>query len=112
MNSLKDLDRFGQSIWLDYLRRKLVTSSELKRMIDEDSLKGMISNPSIFEKAIAGGAEYAADLKELQAEGDLDAMAIYERLAIKDIQSAADVLRVVFDQTDGRDGYVSMEVSS
>jgi transaldolase len=111
MNALKELDKFGQAIWLDYLRRNLVTSGELKRMIDDDGLKGMTSNPSIFEKAIVGGAEYAGDLEELQDEGDLDAMAIYERLAIKDIQSAADVLRTVYDRTDGRDGYVSMEVS-
>jgi transaldolase len=111
MNAVKELDKFGQAIWLDYLRRNLVTSGELKRMIDDDGLKGMTSNPSIFEKAIVGGAEYAADLEELQDEGDLDAMAIYERLAIKDIQSAADVLRTVYDRTDGRDGYVSMEVS-
>ncbi|HXJ91361.1 MAG TPA: transaldolase [Terriglobia bacterium] len=111
MNPLKDLEKFGQSIWLDYLRRNLVTSGELKRMIDEDGLKGMTSNPAIFEKAIVGGAEYASDLERLRSQGGLDAMAIYEGLAIKDIQSAADVLRVVYDRTDGRDGYVSMEVS-
>ncbi len=111
MNPVKDLEKFGQSIWLDYLRRNLVTSGELKRMIDEDGLRGMTSNPAIFEKAIVGGAEYAVDLEKLSAEGNLDAMAVYERLAIKDIQSAADVLRVVYNQTDGRDGYVSLEVS-
>jgi transaldolase / glucose-6-phosphate isomerase len=111
MNPLKSLEKFGQAIWLDYLRRNLVTSGELKRMIDDDGLKGMTSNPSIFEKAIVGGAEYAADLERLHAEGNLDAMTIYERLAIKDIQSAADVLRTVYNQTDKRDGYVSMEVS-
>ena len=89
----------------------LVTSGELKRMIDEDGLKGMTSNPAIFEKAIVGGAEYASDLERLRSNGSLNAMAIYEGLAIKDIQSAADVLRVVYDRTDGRDGYVRMEVS-
>ncbi len=111
MNPLKDLEKFGQSIWLDYLRRNLVTSGELKRMIGEDGLKGMTSNPAIFEKAIVGGAEYTSDLEKLRSDSALDAMAIYERLAIRDIQSAADVLRVVYDRTDGRDGYVSMEVS-
>lgn len=111
MNPLKDVEKFGQSIWLDYLRRNLVTSGELKRMIDEDGLKGMTSNPAIFEKAIVGGAEYASDLERLQSNSSLDSMAVYEGLAIKDIQSAADVLRVVYDRTDGRDGYVSMEVS-
>jgi len=111
MNPLRNLEKFGQAIWLDYLRRNLVTSGELQRMIDDDGLKGMTSNPSIFEKAIVGGAEYSSDLETLQGEGRLDAMTIYERLAIKDIQSAADVLRTVYDQTNGRDGYVSMEVS-
>jgi len=110
-NPLKALEKYGQAIWLDYIRRTLMTSGELKRMIDEDGLKGMTSNPSIFEKAIAGSSDYASDLATLYAEGNLDAMAIYERLAIQDIQSAADVLRPVYDQTQGRDGYVSMEVS-
>lgn len=111
MNSVKALEQFGQAIWLDYIRRGLMTSGELQRMIDEDGLKGMTSNPSIFEKAIAGSTDYAADLEQLYSEPDLDAMAIYERLAIKDIQSAADILRPVYEQTRGRDGYVSMEVS-
>ena len=111
MHSLKALEQFGQAIWLDYIRRGLMTSGELKRMIDEDGLKGMTSNPSIFEKAIAGSTDYAADLERLHREPDLDAMTIYERLAIKDIQSAADILRPVYEQTNGRDGYVSMEVS-
>ncbi|HEY6290615.1 MAG TPA: bifunctional transaldolase/phosoglucose isomerase [Terriglobia bacterium] len=111
MNALKALEKFGQAIWLDYIRRTLITSGELKRMIDEDGLKGVTSNPSIFEKAIVGSSDYAADLQKLYTDGNLDAMAIYERLAIQDIQSAADVLRTVYDRTRGRDGYVSMEVS-
>ncbi len=111
MNSLKELAALGQAVWLDYIRRNLITSGELKRLIDEDGLKGMTSNPSIFEKAIVGGAEYAADLDRLRAQPGMDAMAIYEAIAIKDIQSAADVLRPVYDETKGRDGYVSMEVS-
>lgn len=111
MNRIKDLEKFGQAIWLDYIRRDLITSGDLKRMIENDGLKGMTSNPSIFEKAIVGVADYAAQLQSLYAESGLDAMAIYERVAIQDIQSAADALRVVYDQTKGRDGYVSMEVS-
>ena len=111
MNRIKALEKFGQAIWLDYIRRSLITSGDLKRMIDEDRLKGMTSNPSIFEKAIVGGADYAQQLESLYAEPGLDATAIYERVAIQDIQSAADVLRSVYDETRGRDGYVSMEVS-
>ena len=111
MNSLQALGRLGQAIWLDYIRRNLISSGELKRLIDEDGLKGMTSNPAIFEKAIVGGAEYSADLQKLHARGGLEAMAIYEAVAIPDIQSAADVLRPVYDETRGRDGYVSMEVS-
>lgn len=111
MNPLKSLEAFDQAIWLDYLRRNLVTSGGLKKLIDEDGLKGMTSNPAIFEKAIAGGAEYGPDLDRLYASGDPDATSVYEHLAVQDIQSAADVLKVVYDSTDGRDGYVSMEVS-
>jgi transaldolase len=111
MNSLQELAALGQAVWLDYIRRNLITSGELKRLIDEDGLRGMTSNPAIFEKAIVGGAEYAADLDRLRANPGMDAMSIYEAIAIKDIQGAADVLRVVYDQTRGRDGYVSMEVS-
>ena len=111
MNALQELSALGQSIWLDYIRRNLTTSGELKRLIDEAGVKGMTSNPSIFEKAIVGGAEYAGDLDRLRKEPDMDAMAIYEAIAIKDIQAAADVLRPVYDETEGRDGYVSMEVS-
>ena len=111
MNSLKALEQFSQATWLDYIRRGLLVSGELKRMIDEDGLKGMTSNPSIFEKAITGSTDYAANLERLYREPDLDAMTIYERLAVKDIQTAADILRPVYEQTHGRDGYVSMEVS-
>jgi transaldolase / glucose-6-phosphate isomerase len=111
VNALKELGGLGQAIWLDYIRRNLITSGDLQRLIDEDGLKGMTSNPSIFEKAIVGGAEYAGDLDRLRAGGHLDSMGIYEAIAISDIQSAADVLRQVYDQTRGRDGYVSMEVS-
>jgi transaldolase / glucose-6-phosphate isomerase len=109
-NPLKQLARFGQSIWLDYIRRSLMTSGDLRRMVEEDGLGGMTSNPSIFEKAM-GGAEYADSLVELQKNKTWDAKGIYEGLAIRDIQDAADVLRPVYDRTKRHDGYVSMEVS-
>jgi transaldolase / glucose-6-phosphate isomerase len=110
-NPLKQLTRFGQSIWLDYIRRSLMTSGELRRMVEEDGLGGMTSNPSIFEKAIAGGEEYADYLTQLRTDKSLDAKGIYERLAIRDIQDAADVLRPVYTSSKRRDGYVSLEVA-
>jgi transaldolase / glucose-6-phosphate isomerase len=110
-NPLKALLNFGQSVWLDYIRRDLLTTGELKRMIDNDGLRGMTSNPSIFEKAITGSTLYAETLKELEQRKDLDAKGRYEQLAIKDIQDAADTFRPVYDQTKFHDGYVSLEVS-
>jgi transaldolase len=110
-NPLKELTKFGQSVWLDYIRRDLFTSGELKRFIEEDGLRGMTSNPSIFEKAIAGSDLYANTLADLEKRKDLDAKGRYEELAIKDIQDAADFLRPVYQQTKKRDGYVSLEVS-
>jgi len=110
-NHLKELSRYGQSVWLDYIRRNLISSGELQRMLDEDGLGGVTSNPAIFEKAITGSNDYTEALLELQQEKGLDAMAIYERLAVKDIQDAADVLRPVYERTHRRDGYVSFEVS-
>lgn len=110
-NPLKDLLKYGQSVWLDYIRRNLLTSGELKRMIEEDGLRGMTSNPAIFEKAIAGSTDYSDILQSLQSRTDLDAKARYEILAIRDIQDAADALRPVYDSSKRRDGYVSLEVS-
>jgi len=110
-NPLKQLTKLGQSIWLDYIRRSLMTSGELGRMVEQDGLGGMTSNPSIFEKAITGGEEYSDFLAELKAQTTLDSKAVYERLAIRDIQDAADVLRPVYDGTARRDGYVSLEVA-
>ena len=110
-NPLKQLTRFGQSIWLDYIRRSLMTSGELRRMVEQDGLGGMTSNPSIFEKAIEGGEEYADYLAQLKTDKSLDAKGVYERLAIRDIQDAADVLRPVYTSTKRRDGYVSLEVA-
>ncbi len=111
INPLIDLQKYGQSVWLDYIRRNLITSGELKRLIDEDGLRGITSNPSIFEKAISGSTDYADLLKSLQPKTDLDAKARYETLAIRDIQDAADMLRPVYESSKRRDGYVSLEVS-
>jgi len=111
MNPLKHLEEFGQSIWLDYIRRSLITSGELQRLIEEDGVRGVTSNPAIFAKAIAGSSDYTEDLKLLELHGGLPPKEIYERLAIKDIQEAAAVLRPVYEETAKRDGYVSLEVS-
>ena len=108
---LKDLLKFGQSVWLDYIRRDLIETGELKRLIDEDGLRGMTSNPSIFEKAIVDSKYYSDSVKELDRRTDLDANGRYEVLAIRDIQDAADVLRPVYLSSKRRDGYVSLEVS-
>jgi transaldolase/glucose-6-phosphate isomerase len=104
------LQIFGQSLWLDYIRRSLITSGELKRLIDEDGLRGVTSNPSIFEKVITGSSDYRETLESL-ADRALDAKALYEIIAIRDVQEAADALRPVYDDTSKRDGYVSLEVS-
>ena len=110
-NPLKDLLQFGQSVWLDYIRRNLITSGELKRLVDEDGLRGMTSNPSIFEKAISASTDYADLLTSLKSRTDLDAKGRFEILAICDIQDAADILHPVYDSSKRRDGYVSLEVS-
>jgi transaldolase/glucose-6-phosphate isomerase len=112
MNPLKELLDQRQSIWLDYIRRNLITAGDLKRMVQEDGICGITSNPTIFEKAIAGSTDYDTALRALLA-GDAQAEAgkLYEVLAIEDIQSAADILRPVYDGTGGADGFVSLEVS-
>ncbi len=109
-NTLIELTRLGQSIWHDNIERKLVTSGELKRLIDEDGLSGVTSNPAIFEKAIAGSDLYADQLRNLAEKGN-SPQEIYEALAIQDIQMAADVLAEVYDRTGGTDGFVSLECS-
>jgi len=109
-NPLIELTRLGQSVWNDNIERKLITSGELKRLIDEDGLTGVTSNPAIFEKAIVGSDLYAAQLKEA-AESGKSPQEIYEALAIQDIQMAADVLADVYQRTGGKDGFVSLECS-
>jgi len=110
-NPLQELLNYGQSMWLDYIRRDLFTTGKLKQMIANDGLRGMTSNPAIFEKAIADSSLYDDVLKSLASRKDLDATGRYEQLAIRDIQDAADTLRPVYDESTFRDGYVSLEVS-
>ena len=110
-NPLKELLRYGQSVWLDYIRRNLITGGELRRLLDEDGLRGVTSNPAIFEKAIAGSSDYELQLKELTRRRDLDAKAAYEILAVHDIQDVADILKPIYESSGRRDGYVSLEVS-
>jgi transaldolase/glucose-6-phosphate isomerase len=112
MNPLKQLGEQGQAIWLDYIRRNLLSSGGLKRLVDDDGIRGVTSNPTIFEKAIAGSTDYDQALRAMLAENpNADLEKLYEPLAIEDIQMAADVLRPVYDATNGDDGYVSLEVS-
>ena len=110
-NPLKELLSYGQSMWLDYIRRDLFTTGKLKQLIGEDGLRGMTSNPAIFEKAIADSSLYDDMLKSLASRADLDTTGRYEQIAIRDIQDAADTLRPVYDESKFRDGYVSLEVS-
>ena len=110
-NPLKSLLNYGQSMWLDYIRRDLFTSGNLKKMIAEDGLRGMTSNPSIFEKAIGDSSLYDDMLKSLASRPDLNATARYEQIAIRDIQDAADILKPVYESSKYHDGFVSLEVS-
>jgi transaldolase / glucose-6-phosphate isomerase len=107
---LAALTAAGTSVWLDQMRRGMIEDGELQRMVDEDSLRGVTSNPAIFEKAILGSPDYDEDLAAGAREG-LSAREVYRRLAVKDVQMAADVLRSVYDETGGYDGYVSLEVA-
>jgi len=110
-NALKQLEGFGQSPWLDFIRRSFIHDGSLKMLIDRDGLKGVTSNPSIFQKAMGEGTDYDDGFKELAGRGDHDALDIYEALAEEDIQHACDVMRPVFEATKRVDGYVSLEVS-
>ncbi|MGH7045101.1 MAG: bifunctional transaldolase/phosoglucose isomerase [Stellaceae bacterium] len=110
-NPLRTLNEYGQSVWLDFVSRELLQTGQLSRLIAEDGLRGVTSNPSIFEKAIGHGDDYDALIAAAQKNGDLDPGALFEELAIRDIQDGADALRPVFHQTQGRDGFISLEVS-
>src|ERR671936_1091894 len=109
-HALRRLEALGQSIWLDAFRRAMLTSGELKRLIDEDGLTGVTANPSILEQAIAGSHDYDAAVRSLALEGR-PAHEIYEALAVEDLRNAADLFRAIYDATDGQDGFVSLEVS-
>lgn len=111
MNPLVELGKVGQSVWLDYIRRSLLTTGELDRLIDDDGLRGMTSNPAIFEKAIAGSTDYTDAIAAHARDASMDDKALYESIAIEDIRHAADILRKVYDASNGEDGYVSLEVS-
>jgi transaldolase / glucose-6-phosphate isomerase len=110
-NHLVELADHGQSVWLDFLSRSLLDSGELRRLIERDGVRGATSNPAIFEKAIAHGEEYAADLVAFLKAADRDVDALYEHLVTADIRHAADELRPVYDRLEGRDGFISLEVS-
>jgi len=110
-NALKKLEGFGQSPWLDFIQRSFIDDGSLQTLIDRDGLKGITSNPSIFQKAMGEGTDYDDGFKQLAGRGDHDALDIYEALAEEDIQHACDVMRPVFEATKRVDGYVSLEVS-
>src|SRR6266849_6634592 len=110
-NPLVEVQKYGQSLWYDNIRRGLILTGELQRLVNEDGLLGVTSNPAIFEKAIAGSTDYNNALSGLQRQGDRDAKSLYEQLAIDDIRDAADVMFPVYEKTNKRDGYVSLEVS-
>jgi len=109
-NPLRGLLAYGQSPWLDFIRRNILLNGDLMKMINEDGLRGMTSNPAIFEKAIVAGNDYDDIVKAPDAKSST-AMALYERIAIRDVQDACDIFRAVHTETKGRDGYVSLEVS-
>ena len=109
-NPLSNLEAFGQSIWMDFIRRGTISSGELKQLIEEDGLSGVTSNPSIFEKAIAGSHDYDDAIRKLALEGK-SVDQIYAALTVEEIQRSADLFRPVYDRLDGADGFVSLEVS-
>ncbi len=108
---LRALEARGQAVWLDFIRRSFVADGSLRKLVEEDGLRGVTSNPSIFEKAMGGGDDYDKQFRELGAQGELDANALYETMAVQDIRDATAVLAPVFERTRGQDGYVSLEVS-
>jgi transaldolase / glucose-6-phosphate isomerase len=110
-NPLKELNEYGQSVWLDFVSRDLLKSGQLKQLIADDGLRGVTSNPSIFEKAIGHGDDYDEMIRAAESTGDLDAAALFEDIAIHEIQEGADQLSAVYRQTQRRDGYISLEVS-
>src|SRR3954469_12555238 len=111
MNPVKALEAHGQAVWLDFLARGFIAKGDLKKLIDADGVKGVTSNPSIFEKAIGSSDEYDGSIGKSLKTGDRPVAELFEQLAIEDIRNAADVLRPVYDRLNGEDGFVSLEVS-
>jgi transaldolase len=112
MNSLRQIEQLGQSVWLDYIRRDLMTTGKLQKVIEEDGVSGITSNPTIFAKAISGTSEYDSAIRQiLHHSPELDSASIFEEIEVEDLRLAADALRPVYDRTNGNDGFVSIEVS-
>src|SRR5438046_3282102 len=111
MNPVKALEAHGQAVWLDFLARGFIARGDLKTLIETDGVKGVTSNPSIFEKAIGSSDEYDASIGKALKRGDRSVADLFEAVAVEDIQNAADVLRPVYDRLGAGDGYVSLEVS-
>src|SRR3954463_10354411 len=109
-SNLHKLSALGQSVWIDYLSRQMLKSGKLARMMEEDAVVGVTSNPTIFQKAISEGDAYDEQLKEILDSGETDAKEIFYQLAARDIAAACDLLRSVWDEGHGKDGYVSWEV--
>ncbi|HEV2697045.1 MAG TPA: transaldolase family protein, partial [Terriglobales bacterium] len=102
MNSLRQLTEIGQSIWLDYIRRDLITSGKLQRLIDDDGVSGITSNPTIFAKALAGDSEYDSAIRSiLESSPDLSTQTLFERIEAQDLQMAADLFRPIYERTQG-----------
>src|SRR3989337_1665198 len=113
MNPVKELQKHGQAVWLDYFRRSVITSSELKELVAEDGLSGVIISPATFEKVITGAIDYDQALADLlKSDPKLNSRTLYEKLTIEDVQMAADFLRPLYDQTGGIDGFVSLDLPS
>jgi transaldolase/glucose-6-phosphate isomerase len=111
MNPVRELQNHGQAIWLDFLARGFIAKGDLKHLVDNDGVRGVTSNPSIFVTAIGSSGEYDGAIACILAKGDRSVAALYEQLAVEDLQHAADVLRPVYDRLEGADGFVSLEVS-
>src|SRR6516164_9872756 len=111
MNPVKELEKHGQAVWLDFLARGVIAKGDLKRLIETDGVKGVTSNPSSFEEAIGSSDEHDASIGKALKRGDRRVADLFETLAVEDIQNAADVLRPVYDRLKGQDGFVSLEVS-
>src|SRR3954470_12798378 len=109
-NRLVEIMKLGQSIWYDNIRRAMLTTGDLKKKVEEDDLRGVTSNPTIFEKAITGSTDYDEQMRALVQQG-AGVNDIYEALVLDDIGRGADILRPVYDKTDGLDGYISLEVN-